>query len=141
MRSGHPSGGAALEVYSARVRIRIGSPTGSLRHLKALVLRHKAASAGAAAVLLIVLSVLVPAVLPGGAGALSDSASCSDWASASQSQQNAYSQRYLNEHGALPSGAGDVTGVRSAINNDCIKAAYLGESDDVTIIAAIEHAY
>jgi hypothetical protein len=109
--------------------------------LKAVILRHKAASAGAAAVLLIVLTVLASAVLPGGERALGDSASCSDWASASQSQQNAYSQLYLNEHGALPSGAGDVSGVRSAINNDCIKAAYLGESDDVTVIAAIEHAF
>jgi hypothetical protein len=109
--------------------------------LKAVILRHKAASAGAAAVLLIVLSTLASVLLPGGGGALSDSASCSAWASASQSQQNAYSQIYLNEHGRLPSGAGDVTGVRSAIDNDCIKAAYLGESDDVTIIAAIEHAY
>ncbi len=109
--------------------------------MKAVILRHKAASIGAAAILFIVLSVLASAVLPGGAGALSDSNSCSDWASASQSQQNAYSQLYLNEHGALPSGAGDVSGVRSAINTDCIKAAYLGEGDDVTIIAAVEHAY
>jgi hypothetical protein len=114
---------------------------GSLWRLKAVILRHKAASIGSAAVLLIVLSTLASVLLPGGGGALSDAASCSAWASASQSQQNTYSQLYLNEHGRLPSGAGDVTGVRSAINNDCIKAAYLGESDDVTIIAAIQHAY
>jgi hypothetical protein len=109
--------------------------------LKAVIFRHKAASALAAAVLLIVLSVLASVLLPGGGGALSDSASCSAWASASQSQQNAYSQLYLNEHGRVPSGAAGVSGVRSAINNDCVKAAYLGESDDVTIVAAIEHAY
>jgi len=104
--------------------------------------RHKGASAGAIALLFVLVAVTVaPAFLSSTGGALRDSASCSEWSSASQAQQNTYSHLYLNEYGALPSGARDANSIKSAINNACIHAAYLGEADDVSVVAAIKHQY
>lgn len=91
-------------------------------------------------VAMIVLTVLT-SVSGGKGGALTDSTSCTQWASSSASQQNAYAQLYLNEHGALPNGQGTVATVRSDINDECVRAAYLGESDDVTVVAAVNRAF
>ena len=73
--------------------------------------------------------------------ALSDSSTCSEWSSASQAQQNAYSHLYVNEYGALLSIRPDAVRIESAIDRDCTHAAYLGESDDLSVYAAIRHQY
>jgi hypothetical protein len=110
--------------------------------LRTVMSRHKGASAGAIALLFVLVAVTVsPAFLSSSGGALSDSTSCSGWGSASQAQQTAYSHLYLNEHGALPSGARDPNSIKSAVSNACIQAAYLGEADDVSVVAAIKHQY
>jgi hypothetical protein len=105
-----------------------------------VILRHKAASAGGIAFLLVVIAVFAATALSSG-GALSDSSSCSQWGAASPSQQAAYSRLYDREYVAAPSQAGDVGSIESAITQDCTKAAYLGESDDVSVIAAVKHQY
>jgi len=110
--------------------------------LRTVISRHKGPFAGAIAFLFVLVAVTVaPAFLGSSGGALSDSTSCSEWSSASQAQQSTYSHLYLNEYGALPSGARDVNSIKSAINNACIQAAYLGEADDVSVVAAIKHQY
>lgn len=107
-----------------------------------IVSRHKRASAGAIALVLVLVAVtVVPALLSTSGGVISDSTSCSGWGSASQAQQTAYSHLYLNQHGVLPSGARDADSVKSAVSKACIQAAYLGEADDVSVIAAIKHQY
>jgi Tfp pilus assembly protein PilX len=104
--------------------------------------RHKRASAGAIALLFVLVAVtLLPALLSSSTAVLSDATSCSGWGSASQAQQTAYSRLYLNEHGVLASGASDPNSIKSAVSNACIQAAYLGEADDVSVIAAIKHQY
>lgn len=103
---------------------------------------HRKASAVIAAIVLaMILLTVLTSVSGGNGGALTDSTSCTQWASSSASQQNAYAQLFLNEHGALPNGEGTVTTVRSDINSECVHAAYLGESDDVTVVAAVNHAF
>ena len=110
--------------------------------LRTVMSRHKGASAGAIALLFVLVAVTVsPAFLSSSGGALGDSTSCSGWGSASQAQQTAYSHLYLNEYGALPSGARDPNSIKSAVSNACIHAAYLGEADDVSVVAAIKHQY
>ena len=110
--------------------------------LRTVMSRHKGASAGAIALLFVLVAVTVsPAFLSSSGGALSDSTSCSGWGSASQAQQTAYSHLYLNEYGALPSGARDPNSIKSAVSNACIHAANLGEADDVSVVAAIKHQY
>jgi hypothetical protein len=110
--------------------------------LRTVILRHKAAVAGGIALLFVLVAVMAAtAVSSSSGGALGDSSSCSEWASASQAQQNAYSHLYVNEYGALRSGARDVDSVESAVDKACIQAAYLGEADDVSVVAAIKHQY
>jgi type II secretory pathway pseudopilin PulG len=104
--------------------------------------RHKAASAVViAVVLLLVAFTAAAAVSSSSNAALSDATSCTQWASASAAQQSTYAQLYFAEHGGLASGANDPTSIRSAINSACSQAAYLGESDDVSVLAAVRHNF
>ncbi len=73
------------------------------------------------------------------AGALTRSSTCTQWSSANHAQQSAYSRRYIGEH--AESGFLSVSNVTSAIDRDCLTAAYLGESDDVSVAGAIKHAH
>jgi hypothetical protein len=92
------------------------------------------------ALLLIVIAVFaVPAVSSG--GSLSDSSSCSQWGAATPTQQAAYARLYEREHEAGLSGAVSATNIASAITQACTHAAYLGESDDVSVIAGINHQF
>jgi hypothetical protein len=110
--------------------------------LGTVISRHKRASAGAIAlVLVLVASTIVPAFLSSSPEAVSDSTTCSQWSSASPAQMNAYSRLYLSEHSALSSGASSASSIRSAISSACVRAAYLGEADDVSVAAAIKHEY
>ncbi len=108
--------------------------------IKAIILRHKAASAAAVAVVLVLVGVMVAAALPSArAGALADSSTCSAWSSATGAQQAAYARLYVNEHLA---GAGRHAGaIEAALNTACNHAAYLGEADDVSVVAALNHAF
>ncbi len=104
--------------------------------------RHKGASAVAIVVVVLLVAFTVAAAITGSSNAaLSDSTSCSQWVSSRQAQQNAYAQPYLKEHGAPSSGVRSADGVRSTITSTCTQAAYLGESDDVSVVAAIKHDY
>jgi hypothetical protein len=116
---------------------RVDRPT-----LRGVILRYKAASAAVIVVLLVLVAfTAAAAVSSSSTAALSDSTSCSQWASASEARQSSYSQLYLSEHGGLASGANDPTSIRSAISGACSQAAYLGESDDVSVLAAVRHDF
>lgn len=110
--------------------------------LRGVMRRHKGASAVAiVVVVLLVAFTVAAAVSSSSTAALSDSTSCTQWVAARPEQQNAYSQLYLKEHGALSSGASGPATVRSAITSACSQAAYLGESDDVSVLAAVRHDF
>jgi len=84
----------------------------------------------------------VAAALPSAkAGALSDSSTCSAWSSATSAQQTAYAHLYITEHASSVGGGLGTANVASTINGDCNHAAYLGEADDVSIVAALNHAF
>jgi hypothetical protein len=118
-------------------------PTGRERPTaRTLILAHKVSLIVGIALLFVLVAVMAATVLLSSSGeALSDSSSCSEWSSAGQAQQNAYSHLYVDEYGALLSRGLDVFSIESAINRDCTRAAYLGESDELSLYAAIRHRY
>lgn len=73
---------------------------------------------------------------------LTDSATCSNWTSTPVAQQFAFAQRYVDTHPA-PAAASvwDAASVRAALGNACTRAAYLGETDEVSLTAAMHHAF
>jgi hypothetical protein len=72
---------------------------------------------------------------------LSDAANCSQWAAATAAQQIAYSHLYINEYENVANTARQAAAVRSAIDGACTHASYLGEAADVSVLAALRHAF
>lgn len=98
---------------------------------------------GLGVALLVVLIGVVTAVglSSSGNAPLSDATPCSEWASAGSAQRTAYARLYLTEHDALLGLSGEATRVQAAIDSNCAHAAYLGEADEVTVLAAIERHF
>jgi hypothetical protein len=108
------------------------------------MLGHKRAAAAVIALLLAAIAVTVATAVSSSsasASALTDATTCSAWTSASHAQQSAYSQLYLAEHLGSAGGARYVRAITSALDADCTQAAYLGESDDISLVAAIKREY
>ena len=108
--------------------------------LKKLILAHKRAAAGVIAVVLVLVGVMVGAALPSARDvSLSDSSTCSAWGSASQAQRSAYARRYVAEYAS--NGARDQDTTEADLTGACNHAAYLGEADDISLVAAMNHAF
>lgn len=108
--------------------------------LKKLILAHKRATGGVIAVVVVLVGVMVAAALPSArAIALSDSSTCSAWGSASQAQRSAYARVYVTEYAS--SGARDQDTTEADLTSACSHAAYLGEADDISLVAAMNHAF
>jgi hypothetical protein len=110
--------------------------------LTSLLLRHKRASVGSIAFLLLLIAVtFVTTVSNPSRQALSDSATCSEWAAATPAQKIAYSRLYINEYGAFPNTTRNADAIETSINKACIRASYLGEAEDVSVLAGLNHAF
>jgi hypothetical protein len=109
--------------------------------LRALISRQKRLSIGVLALVVVMLAMLVVGVVGSRAGAVSDSTSCSGWGSANQNQQQAYASLYVEEHGALRSGARDAASVEAAINTGCLQAFSSDVEDTVNVYQAINNQY
>jgi hypothetical protein len=72
---------------------------------------------------------------------LANSASCSQWAAATRAEQLAYSNLYIDEYGGFADTARRANEVRAQIGRACTHASYLGEADDITILAAQRHSF
>ncbi len=110
--------------------------------LRGLIRGHRRISALVVAVLVLVVGLAVTLTVVGShqrPAALTDASTCTQWSAAVPAQQSAYAQLYITEHG----GAGflSATALRSTIHQDCVRAAYLGESDDLSLVGAIDHAF
>jgi ABC-type transport system involved in cytochrome c biogenesis permease component len=119
-----------------------GSGASSNPGLSGLILAHKRATAIVVGIVLvlIVISVL-PAVLGSSSGALNDATTCSEWAAASGDQKVAYAQLFRRENGSLTSAGQTPAAVQNTISDGCVRAAYLGEADDVSVIGAVNKAF
>jgi len=108
--------------------------------LKKLILAHRRATAGVIAVVVVLVGVMVAAALPSArALSLSDSSTCSAWGSASQAQRSAYAALYLTEYPTSRVRDQDTT--EADLTGACNHAAYLGEADDISLVAAMNHAF
>jgi hypothetical protein len=110
--------------------------------LSALVAGHKRATAAIVVVVVAMIALtVVPALAGTSSSALSDSATCSQWTTAPSKQQTAYGHLYLQEHRVAPDTDVDADAVTRAISKACVQAAYLGEADDVSLVAAFRHEF
>lgn len=73
--------------------------------------------------------------------ALDDGTPCSDWATSTAAQQEAYSRLWLSEYGPLTRAGATPVAVRATITAACTHAALLAEADEVTVYAAIHRRY
>jgi hypothetical protein len=106
--------------------------------LRTIIARHKRETAVVVALVIVLIGTMAATALPSSrATALSDTSTCSEWASGGQSQQAAYARLYVTEYaGSRSSGS-----IESALNSACTHAAYLGEADDISLVAAMNHAF
>ena len=109
---------------------------------RSLIAQHKRGSALIAAAVLAVIVLTVLTTLTGAnPSPLSDSTTCSEWAAASPAQRTTYSHLYIDEYGDYANTDANAAVVRTDVNQDCVRAAYLGEADDVTVLSALHHAF
>jgi hypothetical protein len=105
--------------------------------VRRLLVRHKLAALGLAAIIAAMLTMILVAVLGPKAGAVSDSTTCTQWGSSNQAQQAAYVKLYIKEHGPLRGGGTSPSKVIAAINYGCTHAYGEDVSDTVTVTQAI----
>ncbi|MGN6868986.1 MAG: hypothetical protein ACTHMY_11360 [Solirubrobacteraceae bacterium] len=105
---------------------------------RALFARHKLIGISAVALLVLLIAIILAGVLGSSTVVVSDSSTCATWSSANQTQQQAYGRRYVQERGALPSGARTPTSVVAAINTGCTQAFDNDAEEDVTVVQAIK---
>jgi len=100
--------------------------------------QHKRETAAVIVVVVLLVAFTAASALSSSrASALSDASTCSEWASAGQSQQAAYARLYVTEYRSSRS----TGSVESALSSACTHAAYLGEADDISLVAAMNHAF
>jgi hypothetical protein len=103
-----------------------------------LIIRHKQVAAAVLVVFVLGIAVtVIPGLVGSNSGPLSDSTTCAEWAAASSSQKSAYVQLYLDEYGSFSGAGRTAAAVQSAISRGCVHATYLGEADDLTVVAAV----
>lgn len=105
--------------------------------VRGLLTRHKLVALGLAAIIALMLSMILVAVLGPKGGAVTDSTTCTQWGSSNQAQQAAYGKLYIKEHGPLPGGGRSPSAVIAAINDGCVRAYGDDVSDTVTVRQAI----
>jgi hypothetical protein len=119
-----------------------GPTAGDRWTFRSFVLAHKRVAVGSIVVLLVVIVVtIVTTVSSPSRQPLSDAASCTQWAAGTSAQKVAYSHLYINEYGRFANTAPNAAAVETAINKACIKASYLGEADDMSVLAGLRHAF
>jgi hypothetical protein len=103
-----------------------------------LARRHKRGAALIVGILVLFIALTAASIaFNNGSTPLSDGTPCTQWPAASRAQQLAYARLYIRESGTTHTAAQ----IRSIVTGDCVQAAYLGESDDVTLIAALHQAF
>lgn len=105
---------------------------------RALFARHKVLGICAVALLILLIAIVLAGVFGSSTVVVSDSSTCATWSSARQTEHQAYGERYLQEHGALPGGARSPAGVAAAIDAGCTQAFDNDAEEDVTVVQAIK---
>ncbi len=116
-----------------------GRPATEPTSLWRFMLGHRRASVAVVVIVLLAAGLTVATTLSGSStSALTDATTCSAWTAATHAQQAGYAHLYVDEHAGAPPATSAVT---AAIDAACTQAAYLGESDDMSVVAAIKHEF
>ena len=104
--------------------------------VRGVIAGHKLIALGAAVSCALLVAMLLFAVLGPKAGAVTDATTCSDWGSATWSQQTAFARRYVYEQGPV---AGHITStdIINLITNECLVASGEDVDDTTTIVQAM----
>ena len=106
------------------------------------MLAHKRLAAAAIVVVIAVVAVTIATTVSNPSRQpLSDSASCTQWAAGTPAQKVAYAHLYINEYGRFANTARNAAAVETAVDKACTKASYLGEADDISVLASLRHAF
>lgn len=103
-----------------------------------LIVKHKVTAAVSLVLLILLLVIVVGGILAARPAMVTDSTTCTAWGSANQTQQHAYAQRYVRDHGPLSGGVTNPASVVSAINNGCGEAYANDVEDNVSVVQAIK---
>jgi hypothetical protein len=110
--------------------------------ISTLIAEHKRATVAIIGLFLLMIVVtVVPAVAGSSSSSISDSTNCSAWAGAPSAQQTAYGHLYLKEYRPGPNTDANATEVAQTISKACVQAAYLGEADELSVLAAFRHEF
>jgi hypothetical protein len=109
--------------------------------LRKLMAENRALSLGALAIVVALAAMIVVGALASGPVRVSDSTSCSTWSSANRDAQTTYARLFVREHGALASGARDVSSIKDAIDAGCTQAFSFDEADTLTVLQAARRQY
>lgn len=109
--------------------------------LTAFLRQHRSLSLSLLALVAALVAVTALGIATSSSAPLNDTTTCARWSAAHQSQQMAYAQLYLQEHGSLPGGARDSLSVYNEINNSCLAAYNSGDEDTVTLLKASRGDY
>ena len=104
--------------------------------VRGVIAGHKRIALGVAASCALFVAMFLFAVLGPKAGAVTDATTCSDWGSATWSQQTAFARRYVDEQGPV---AGHITSrdIINLITNECLVASGEDVDDTTTIVQAM----
>jgi hypothetical protein len=105
--------------------------------IRGMVAAHKRASLLVAAGCGLMLAMLLLAVLGAKPGRLTDTSTCTQWASTNTVRQKAYAKLYVEEHGAAPLAGTSTAGIVSAITISCLDAYDEDVSDSTTVVQAL----
>jgi hypothetical protein len=112
--------------------------SGEMWNTRTLIARHKLGALIGLVLLILLLVIMVGGVLTSHPVVVSDSTTCTAWGSANQSQQLAYGERYVREHGPLPGGVTAPAQVVAAVNSGCYLAYSNDVEDNVNVVQAIK---
>lgn len=108
----------------------------------ALIAQHKRATAAIVGVFILAIVItVVPSLASSSSASMSDSSTCSQWEDTSSSQQTAYGHLYLKEYRPAPNTASNANEVVQVISKACVKAGYLGEAENLSLLAAFRQQF
>lgn len=110
--------------------------------ISALIAQHKRAAAVIIGVFILAIVItVVPSLASSSSASISDSSTCSQWENTSSPQQTAYGHLYLKEYRPAPNTASNANEVVHVISKACLKAGYLGEADNLSVLGAFRQQF
>lgn len=110
--------------------------------ISSLIAEHKRATAAVVGIFVLMIAItVVPSLASSDSSSINDTATCSQWEASPSSQQAAYGHLYLREYRPAPNTDANAAEVARTISKACVEAGYLGEADNLSVLAAFKHQF